>query len=119
MNVNLAPELEELLREKLQSGHYRSPDDVINAAMRLLKERDEDEAVLQRVNAGEPLPADEHFYRRLEMLLEEAEESGHPDEMTDKDWVDIRHEGHALLKSPKITLEPLDGNAPPARGRQA
>jgi putative addiction module CopG family antidote len=56
MNINLAPEHEELLKEKLQSGEYRSPDDVINAAMHLLKQRHEDEAVSWAVTAGEPLP---------------------------------------------------------------
>ncbi len=82
MNVTLDPELEELLKEMLQSGEYRSADDVINAALRLLKERHEDEAVIRQVSSGEPLPADEHFDTRLELLLQEAEDSGEPREMT-------------------------------------
>jgi len=72
MNVTLAPEFEKLVHEKVQTGEYHSVDEVINRAMQLLKERDEDQAVLHRVNRGEPLPADERFRVRLEMLLEEA-----------------------------------------------
>ena len=101
MNVILAPELHKLLREKLQSGEYRSADEVINAAMRLLQQHDEDRQVLLRVNAGEALPVDERFDRRLEMLLQEAEDSGEPSEMTAQDWDDIRQQGLALIKNRK------------------
>ena len=52
MNVMLAPEFERLLNEKLQAGEYRSADEVLNAAMELFKEREEDRAVLRGVNAG-------------------------------------------------------------------
>jgi putative addiction module CopG family antidote len=76
MNVTLSPEFEKLAHEKVQTGEYRSVDEFINTARQLLKERDEDRAVLQRVNRGEQLPADERFHTRLEMLLGEAEESG-------------------------------------------
>jgi len=99
MHVTLAPEIDELIREKLQSGEYSSPDETINPAMRLLKVQYEDAAVLRRVNAGEPLPAGEHFDRRLEMLQQEAEDSGEAVEMTPQDWSDIRRDGLALLKS--------------------
>lgn len=41
MNVALTPELEELVRYKVQSGLYPSPDDVIREGLRLLRERDD------------------------------------------------------------------------------
>jgi len=103
MNVTLSPEFEKLVNEKIQTGEYRSADEVLNTAMRLLKERDEDRAVLQRVNMGEPLPLDERFQARLEMLLEEAEDGGPPTEMTDQDWDDIEREGMARLRSRRPT----------------
>ena len=102
MNVTLAPEFERLLKEKLQAGEYRSADDVLNAAMELFKEREEVRAVLRRVNAGEALSMDGRFDARLEMLLEEAEQSGDPTEMTAQDWDDIEREGLVILKSSKI-----------------
>jgi putative addiction module CopG family antidote len=101
MNVMLAPEFERLLNEKLQAGEYRSADEVLNAAMELFKEREEDRAVLRGVNAGEALPMDGRFDARLEMLLEEGEQSGEPTEMTAKDWDDIEREALAILRSKK------------------
>ena len=101
MNVMLAPEFERLLNEKLQAGEYRSADEVLNAAMELFKEREEDRAVLRGVNAGEALPMDGRFDARLEMLLEEGEQSGEATEMTAKDWDDIEREALAILRSKK------------------
>lgn len=101
MNVSLAPEFENLLKEKLRAGEYRSADEVLNAAMELFKKREEDRAAVRGDYAGEALPIDGRFDARLEMLLEEAEESGEPTEMTAQDWDDIEREGLAILKSRK------------------
>jgi putative addiction module CopG family antidote len=101
MNVRLDPEFERLLNEKVQAGEYRSADDVLNAAMGLFKERDEDRAVLLGVNAGEALPIDGRFDARLDILLEEGAQSGEPTEMTAQDWDDIEREGLAILRSRK------------------
>ena len=75
MDVFLRPELEKLVNEKIQSGQYHSTDEVFNAALQLLKERDDAE-------------------NRLEALLQEAEDSGPPTEMTQQDWDEIRGEVH-------------------------
>ena len=40
MSVDLALDLESLVREKVESGLYRSPDDVLREALRLLEDRD-------------------------------------------------------------------------------
>ena len=40
MNVSLPPELEDLVHQKVQSGVYPSPSEVIGAGLRLLKEQD-------------------------------------------------------------------------------
>lgn len=40
MNINLKPQQEQFLREKLDSGKYGSIDEVIAEAFRLLEERD-------------------------------------------------------------------------------
>jgi putative addiction module CopG family antidote len=101
MNVTLAPDLERLLNDKLEAGEYRSADEVINAAMRLFRDREEDMIVLRRVNAGDPLPIDERYPTRLEALLEEAEGSGEPTEMTSEDWDDVERDAVAALNSRK------------------
>lgn len=40
MNVSLTPELEEFVREKAESGRYRSASEVVRAALRLLQDRE-------------------------------------------------------------------------------
>ncbi|MGZ5943664.1 MAG: type II toxin-antitoxin system ParD family antitoxin [Isosphaeraceae bacterium] len=40
MNVSLTPELEELVRHKVESGRYLSASEVMREALRLLEERD-------------------------------------------------------------------------------
>jgi antitoxin ParD1/3/4 len=41
MNITLTPELENLINEKIKSGKYDSPGEVIREGLRLLKEQDE------------------------------------------------------------------------------
>jgi antitoxin ParD1/3/4 len=40
MTVVLTPELEELIAEKVRSGQYHSPTEVVHEALQLLNERD-------------------------------------------------------------------------------
>jgi antitoxin ParD1/3/4 len=40
MNINLTPQLEELVRQKVSSGLYTSASEVIREALRLLEEQD-------------------------------------------------------------------------------
>ncbi len=40
MNVSLTPDLEELVRRKVDSGAYRSATDVVRDALELLEKRD-------------------------------------------------------------------------------
>jgi antitoxin ParD1/3/4 len=41
MNVSLNPHFEELIKGKVESGHYNSVSEVIREALRLLEERDQ------------------------------------------------------------------------------
>lgn len=45
MNVNLTPQLEELVRSKVASGMYTSASEVVRAALRLMDEQDRLRAV--------------------------------------------------------------------------
>ncbi len=40
MNVNLTPQLEEMVRAKVSSGMYNSASEVVREALRLLEEQD-------------------------------------------------------------------------------
>jgi antitoxin ParD1/3/4 len=44
MNVNLTPELERLVQEKVASGLYNNQSEVVREALRLLAERDRQRA---------------------------------------------------------------------------
>jgi len=41
VNVNLTPELEKLVRDRVESGRYESAGDVVRDALRFLEERDQ------------------------------------------------------------------------------
>jgi antitoxin ParD1/3/4 len=44
MNISLTPEQEQLVQSKLQNGKYRSTEEVLEIALRLLDEYDRSEA---------------------------------------------------------------------------
>jgi len=67
MNVSLTPQLEELVRKKVESGLYGSASEVMREALRLLDEHDrlrnlrleELRADIKKgVDSGEPTPLD-------------------------------------------------------------
>lgn len=80
MNVSLNPELEQFLDEQIRRGRYHSAEEAVSKAVGLLKEMEEAEG-------------------RLEALLQEAEDSGPPTDMTPQDWADIENEGLKRLQS--------------------
>ena len=52
MNVSLTPELEQLVNDKVKSGMYQTASEVIREALRLLKKRDNFEALRREVREG-------------------------------------------------------------------
>jgi|HubBroStandDraft_6_1064221.scaffolds.fasta_scaffold711214_2 antitoxin ParD1/3/4 len=53
MVVHLTPELEDLVREKVETGRYQSENDVVAQALRLLDERDRRAALEAALDEGE------------------------------------------------------------------
>ncbi len=49
MNVNLTPELEQLVSQKVSSGLYNSASEVVREALRMMQQRDE----LRRIQQDE------------------------------------------------------------------
>jgi len=70
MKVNLPDSLKEFVDEQVNSGGYADPDAFVADLVKT------EAAVFARIKRGDALPLDEHFDRRLEVLLDEAEESG-------------------------------------------
>lgn len=70
MNVTLPDSLKEFVENQVKSGRYANADAFVAELIRTEAE------MFDRVNRGEAIPVDEHFDRRLETLLDEAEKSG-------------------------------------------
>jgi antitoxin ParD1/3/4 len=79
MTVTLTPQLEALVRQKVETGSYRTTDEVIEAALRLLDEQDR----LTRLRAaiavgdaqlarGEGIPYTPELMDEIEREAEEA-----------------------------------------------
>ncbi len=65
MNISLTPQLEKLVKNKVESGHYGSASEVMREALRLLVERDHRQSVhieelraeiKKGLDSGEPTP---------------------------------------------------------------
>ena len=64
MNVPLSPQHEKLIKQKVKSGEYGSPDEVIGAALKLLEQHDKKLAALRQdiqegLDSGPPLPGEQ------------------------------------------------------------
>ena len=49
MDVHLSPDVERIVTDKLQTGRYKSANDVVDEALRLLERRDE---ISQKIDQG-------------------------------------------------------------------
>lgn len=79
MNVSLTPQLEELVRNKVETGLYNSASEVVREALRLLEERDRlkeiriDELrkeIQKGLDSGPAIPGEEVFRRLRERARE-------------------------------------------------
>jgi len=65
MNVNLTPQLEDMVRQKVASGLYTSASEVVREALRLMEDQDQVRAaklarlrqdIRDGLNSGDPTP---------------------------------------------------------------
>jgi antitoxin ParD1/3/4 len=68
MNIALTPELEGLIRERVESGRYHSPEERVRKALLLLEARERHLEELRHetqkgIDSGAPVEADEVFAR--------------------------------------------------------
>ena len=112
MVVQLTPELEELVREKLESGRYRNGDAVVAEALRLLDERDRRAALEAALDEGEdPRPVGARF--RAEDARVAAPVRAH--EVVLRRLVECRHECDGIVDE---THHVREGVAEEARDAQ-
>jgi antitoxin ParD1/3/4 len=79
MNVSLTPQLEQLVREKVESGRYNNASEVVREGLRLIERRDQKlnslRILLQegfdQIERGEYVDADEDYFDRVDREIEE------------------------------------------------
>lgn len=73
MNVNLTPQLEEMIRQKVASGLYTSASEVVREALRLMEEQDRlrtakleqlRQDIREGLNSGDATPWDAEEIKR-------------------------------------------------------
>ena len=89
MNISLPDSLKAFIEKQVQSGRYQSPSAYVETLIR--------EDAQRQGKAGEALPVDSHFEERIAALLQEAEDSGEPEEVTPEVWEDIDREAMTIL----------------------
>ena len=85
MNVNLSPQLEDMVRQKVASGLYTSASEVVREALRMMEAQDQLRAakleqlrqdIREGLDSGEPTPWDAEEIKREGRQRRSARASG-------------------------------------------
>lgn len=84
MNVSLTPKLEELIRQKVDTGRYNNASEVVREALRLLETRDARESWLRekmaaaelQVQQGDVIEETSDFWDALDREVDERSARG-------------------------------------------
>lgn len=93
MEITLTDSLKKFVDEQVSSGRYPDPDAFIADLLQT------EILVFERIRHGEALPMDEHFSRRLEVLLDEAAESGNYLKADKEEFDAMEREALELIRS--------------------
>ena len=93
MKVAIPDSLQKFIEEQVRSGCYANPDAFIAELVKTEAE------IFERAGRGEPIAVDEHFGRRLQVLLDEAEKSGDYTEVTKEEFDAMEREGLELARN--------------------
>lgn len=86
MNVTITPQLDAMIRQKVERGLYPTASDVVLAALRLMEERDRGLQTLraavavgvEQIERGETVPYTSELMERLKHEAEEDARQGKP-----------------------------------------
>ena len=76
MTINLKPEQEQIIREEIENGHFRSADEVIDHALAALKEKERKRTRAPRKNLAQFLM--ESPFAGAELNLERQKDYARP-----------------------------------------
>ena len=74
MTIQLKPEQERIIQEEIRSGHFRSPDEVLDHALAALRERSQQPKSLVQFFRESPFVG-------MEMKFERSQDTGHKIEL--------------------------------------
>ena len=97
MNVTIPDALKPFVERQVRSGHYPNPDAFVAELVRTEAE------MFERVGRGESLPIDEHFDRRLEALLDEAQRGDDYVDVSKEDFDAMEREAQELARKRKLS----------------
>ena len=86
MIIRLPEDLKRYIHTKVESGHFDSEDAAVAEAVRLLRQRDQENGPEQK---------------RVEALLIEGLDSGPSTPMTSADWDEIERDGQRVIAARK------------------
>ena len=92
MNVSLTPQLEQMIRDKVESGLYNNASEVVRQALRIMIEHEERQRIRTMRDAA------------LAEAIAHADR-GETEELTDELWERLMAEGDAM--DPNEPLDPL------------
>ena len=87
MTIHLPEDLERFIHAKVRSGQFASEDAALAEAVRLLRQRDQEQDTEKK---------------RVEALLVEGLDSGPSTPMTSRDWDEIEREGQRIIAAQQL-----------------
>lgn len=93
MNFALPADLEKRVNETVARGEFASREEFFAEAAELLLN-------LRQID-WHPVPVDEHWEKRVDSLIVEAQASGEATEMSDRDWEEVERAGLTLWQARK------------------
>jgi antitoxin ParD1/3/4 len=83
MNISLTPQLESMIREKVDSGLYNNSSEVVSEALRLMEQRDKVERLREAVTStqeqiarGEGISVTPEYLAALSLEVDERDRRG-------------------------------------------
>lgn len=79
MEITITPRIEAMIQDRLDTGHYKNPDAVLELALRLLEQEERRErlrAALAEGDEGEPIPYTPELLASIRRSARKRFESG-------------------------------------------
>jgi Arc/MetJ-type ribon-helix-helix transcriptional regulator len=97
LHVTIPESLKPFVEQQITSGRYADADAFVADLLRA------EALIFERIGRGEAVPVDEHFDRRLEVLLEQAKDVGDYVDVTPEDFDAMEREAQEMVRKRRDT----------------